>query len=217
MPTRTNPIHEAASQAEWSLRTIGRELRLARILAGKTQRQVGAAIGSSAATVCRVEQSRQPSVTVPYLMRHAAAIGMKLSLKAFPAGRRMLDAAQLDLLQKFNARLHPSWQRTMEAVVPIPGDLRAADELIRNANCSCAIEAIARLADHQAQARAGRLKARDLGADRLILLVSGSHANRRALHEVGPLADAGFPIGTRAAMRALEAGEDPGGDAIILI
>ena len=115
-------------------------------------------------------------------------------MKTYPGGRRPLDAGQLALLAAFNARLHPTWSRRLEVVVPIEGDLRAADEVIRTDACSCSVEAITRLADLQRQTRSGRAKQRDLKADRLILVVKGSHANRRLLRAAGRIVDDAFPI-----------------------
>ncbi len=147
----------------------------------------------------------------------AAAVGMKVSLNLFPAGRRPLDSSQLALLNSFNARIGPQWRRELEKVMPIEGDLRAVDEVISTDACSCAVEAITRLADWQGQLRPARAKQRDLGATRLILLVLGSRANRRMLHEIGPIARHEFPIGTREALRTLAVGEDPGADCLILL
>lgn len=154
---------------------------------------------------------------MPDLIRFGAAIGLKVYLKTYPGGRRPLDAGQLALLASFNARLHPTWTRRLEVVVPIEGDLRAADEVIRIAACSCSVEAITRLADVQKQTRDGRAKQRDLKADRLILVVKGSHANRRLMRAAGRVLDDAFPISTRAALRALSTGEDPGGDCLVVI
>lgn len=217
MPSRTNPVAEATSLARWVLLQIGRELRVARVIAGKTQAQVGTAVRRSASYVSRIESGRVRNASMERLMRHAAAVGMKLYANVFPAGRRPLDAAQLGLLEDFNARLHPAWSRQFEVVVPQPGDLRAADELIRIASCSCAVEAITRFADVQAQIRSAHAKQRDLGADRLILVVRGSHANRRMIRAAGPLLNEMLPVGTRTALRALGAGQDPGGDCLILL
>ena len=144
-------------------------------------------------------------------------MGLKLYVKTYPGGRQPLDAGQLALLADFNARLHPSWLRKLEVVVPIDGDLRAADEVIRSDACSCVVEAITRLADLQGQTRSGRAKQRDLRADRLILLVKGSHANRRVLKAAGHIVTDAFPVGTRHALRALAAGQDPGGDCLVLL
>jgi transcriptional regulator with XRE-family HTH domain len=195
----------------------GRELRVARITAGLTQRQVAARVGRSASWVCRVERGRARAGSLVELVRLGAAVGLKLYVKAYPGGRRPLDAGQLALLASFNARLHPTWSRRLEVVVPIEGDLRAADEVIRTDACSCSVEAVTRLADLQRQTRSGRAKQRDLKADRLILVVKGSHANRRLLRAAGRIVEDAFPISTREALRALGAGHDPGGDCLVVL
>jgi transcriptional regulator with XRE-family HTH domain len=217
MPSRTNPVHEARHRGTWVLLEIGRELRVARIRAGMIQRQVATGVGCSASRISRIEAGRVSRVPLVELMTIAAAVGMKVWARCVPGGRRPLDAAQLSLLERFNARLNHAWRRKLEAVIPLPGDLRAVDEMLRIEGCSCAVEAITRFADVQAQVRPARAKQRDIGADRLILLVSGSHANRRMLHEAGPILREAFSIGSRQALRALAEGRDPGGDCLILL
>ena len=217
MSTRTNPIHEARGYSRWLRGRLGRELRIARHRAGHTQRRTGRAIGRSGSWISRVEAGRVPGVSLAELTLIAAAVGMKLSANLFPAGRRPLDAPQLALLNRFNARIGPQWHRELDRVMPLAGDLRAVDEVISTGSCSCAVEAITRLVDWQAQLRPARAKQRDLGAARLILLIQGSHANRRMLHELGPLVPDDFPIGTRHALRSLAAGEDPGGDCLVVL
>jgi transcriptional regulator with XRE-family HTH domain len=217
MANRWSPMHEAVRFAEWVLADVGRELRVARITSGLTQAQVGLAIGRSASWVSRVERGRNRSVALQDHVRHGAAVGLKLYIKSYPGGRRPLDAGQLALLTSFNARLHPSWRRQLEVVMPTRGDLRAADELIRIDSVSCAVEAVTRFADVQSQSRTGLAKQRDIGADRLILVVKGSHANRRVLNAAGPIIADYFPIPGRDALRALAAGRDPGGDSLVVI
>lgn len=217
MANRTSPVQDAIHQGAWVRMTVGRELRIGRVTAGKTQREVGNAVGRSASNISRVERGAVAKVSVVDLMAIAAAVGLRLWVRVVPGGRRTLDAAQLALIEAFNRRLHASWKRELEAVVPIAGDLRAADELIRNDACSCTVEAITRIADLQGQLRPAKAKQRDLQADRLILLVKGSHANRRILHEAGPMVRQAFPIATRDALSALGDGEDPGGDCLIVM
>lgn len=217
MANRTNPIHDAARRAAWVNLQVCRELRLARIVAGMTQRQVGTGIRHSASWVSRLEAGQVKGISVVELARASAAVGLKLHVTTFPAGRRPLDAPQIALLESFNRRLHASWRRRMEVPMPIAGDHRAVDEVIRNDTCSCAVEAYTRLADGERQVRSARTKQRDVRADRLILLVKGSRANRRLLHELGPLIHDEFPVETRRAMTALAAGRDPGGDCMILL
>lgn len=217
MPSRTNPIHDAVRLAAWVRLQIGRDLRVARICAGMTQRQVGMAVRCSASHISRIENAQVVQVSVLQLSMVAAAVGLKLYITVHPAGRRPLDKPQITLLDDFNARLHPSWRRRIEVPIPIDGDLRAVDELIQNDACTCAVEAFTRFSDVQRQVRPARLKQRDLGADRLILLVRGSRANREMLREAGPILTNEFPVATRAAMRALAAGQDPGGDCLIVL
>src|SRR5437762_5318688 len=101
--------------------------------------------------------------------------------------------------------------------MPITGDLRAVDARLTLDGCTIAVEAFTRLADFQAQSRASLLKKRDLSATRLVLLVAATHANRRALREAAGIVNASFPLGTRAILRALAAGRDPGADGVVLI
>jgi transcriptional regulator with XRE-family HTH domain len=215
--TRRNPIHEAAIQADWSLREIGRELRLARIAAGLSQRQVASALGWSQARVSHVEHGQYPSARLRDLSRFAAVVGMRLWSRVYPGVRHVVDGPQLALLGRLHRRVDPAAGWDLEVPMPIEGDLRAADGRIRLATCSVLVEAITRLADAQAQVRAAQRKRRDLGCDHLILLIGETGANRRALHEAGHAFVAAFPITQRAALRALAAGRDPGGDAIILL
>jgi hypothetical protein len=101
--------------------------------------------------------------------------------------------------------------------MPIKGDLRSADARITIPGCSAVVEAITRLADLEAQSRAGMLKKRDLAANRLILVLSATRANRRALAEAADVVRASFPLGTRTIMQRLSEGRDPGSDAIVLL
>ena len=217
MANRTSPLREAARLASWILRDIGRELRVARILAGFTQVQVARPLGKSKSYVSRVENGRIAGIKMADLTHHAATVGLKPWFKLFPAGRRVMDAPQLALLARFRARIATTWRIELEVPMRLAGDLRAADALISIAGCRCMVEIITRLADFQAQLRAAHAKERDLGADRLIFVLAGTTTNRRVLREAaGAVADA-FPVDTRTALRLLGAGVDPGGDALVVL
>jgi hypothetical protein len=142
---------------------------------------------------------------------------LKPYVRLYPAVSRPMDRPQLALFARFRARLGAAWQITVEAPMPISGDLRAADALIRIPSCRCMVEVITRLADVQAQLRAARIKQRDLGADRLVFVVAGTTANRRAIREAGSALTDAFPLHTREALLRLGAGVDPGADALILL
>lgn len=181
------------------------------------QVDVARGIGSSTSQICRVEHGKASKLTVDALTRHAAAVGLKPWLKLFPLGRRLLDAPQLDLLARFRARLHPAWTWETEVPMPIAADLRSADCRITIPGCSILVEAYTRLSDWQAQSAAAARKKRDLGADRLILLVAATHANRDAAAGAARVSDGSFPLRTKTVFAALAAGRDPGADAIAFI
>lgn len=210
-------VREANRLASWLLRDLGRELRVARIAAGLRQLDVARRLGTSTASICRVEKGSIRALTLGRLQRHAAVVGLKPFLKLYPSARRVLDQPQLDLLADFRARLHTAWSFATEVGVPIPGDLRAADCRFATAGCVCIGEAYTRISDYQAQSRAALLKKRDLGAERLYLIVRGTTTNRHALRAAGALVRASFPLETRAVMQALGEGRDPGGDGIVLL
>ncbi|MDQ3345980.1 MAG: helix-turn-helix domain-containing protein, partial [Chloroflexota bacterium] len=72
MANRTSPIREAGRLAAWLLKDLGRELRVARILAGFTQAQVARQLGKSTSYVSRVENGLVTSLSVADLTRHAS-------------------------------------------------------------------------------------------------------------------------------------------------
>lgn len=214
---RVSPVREAARLAASIVRDFGRELRVARISGGMTQRATGERIGKSASYVSRVENGRIAGVKMTDLVRHAAALGLRPWFRLYPSGRRPLDAPQLATLHRLRERLSHAWVVAIEVPVPIAGDLRAADAVISIPGCRCLVEVITRLADWQAQVRAARLKHRDLGTDRLLLVIADTTTNRRLLRSVPDVALTEFPLRTREALAALRAGLDPGGDAVVLI
>jgi len=214
---RSSPLHEATLQANWLLQRIGRELRLARIAAGMTQQQVATRLGSSRARVSRVERAKVVHLSVIALARHAAVVGLRLSMQFFPGARRVLDAPQLALLQRLRDRLGNAWAWALEVPMPIARDLRAVDAVLTRAALTVAVEAITRLSDVQAQLRAAQLKRRDVGATRLVILVADTNANRRAIAEARPMLEAALQMGTRKTLASLAVGADPGQDCLIVI
>ena len=214
---RSSPLHEATLQANWLLQRIGRELRLARIAAGATQDQIAKRIGTGKAQVSRIEHGHGGDLRVALLARHASVVGLRLSVQLYPGTRYVLDAPQLGLLERLRTRLGAAWSWEIEVPMPAERDLRAVDARLRRGDCTIAVEAMTRLADVQAQVRAAQLKRRDIGATRLLLLIGGTRANRRALAAAEPILSAAFLSGTWRLLRQLSAGEDPGGDLLVVM
>jgi transcriptional regulator with XRE-family HTH domain len=217
MATRTRAADEAARRLRRQLVELGGEVRAARHAAGLTQRAVAAATRTSPARISLLEQGRVSTVAMWQLTHVAATVGLRLSCKAYPVGAPIRDAAQVGYIERFLARIGAGWSRLLEAPIPLPGDLRAVDVLLRGGGCVIAVEVITRLADVQAQLRAAMEKARDIGANRLIIVLAGTHANRRALDAARGSLPGSFVIDTRGVMADLAARRDPRVNAIVLL
>jgi hypothetical protein len=100
--------------------------------------------------------------------------------------------------------------------MPIRGDLRAIDVHLGSADGTVAVEVITRLADLQAQLRAAQLKARDARAARLVIVVAGTFANRRAVADARATIVHSYDLDARHVLADLAAGRIPPRDALIL-
>ena len=195
---------------------LGTELRKARRMAGISQDTLGAAAGMSGSEVGRVERGESPWLTTVHAARLLSGVGLDLWVRAFPGGPPVRDAAHLQLLARFEARLPTSMKGHREWPIPNSRDRRALDLFIAGLPLRTGVEAETMLDDIQALQRDINLKRRDAGLERMILLVRDSRRNRDVLRATDALQQS-FPMSTRAAMAALARGQDPGADAIVVL
>ena len=217
MATRTRAIHEANRRWGRQLREIGDELRAGRHIRGVTQTAVGRVIGLSQSEISRRELGQMRRFNGEAMALHAAAVGLRLSVKLWPVGGGIRDAAQARYISRLTARIGRRWRIRLEAPVPIRGDLRAADILLTAGPTQIVVEVITRLSDLQAQLRSAHAKARDMRATRLIIAVAGTHANRRALAAARPTLVATYDLDAQRVLAELARGRDPGRDAIVAL
>lgn len=194
-----------------------REIRDARIGRNLSQAAVGRAIGLSDSQVSLIERGGHRDVPFVLVSRLLAVVGLELSARAYPAGGGLRDAGQLALLDRLRTRVSGSLSWRSEVPIPIEGDLRAWDAALVGPRLTIGIDAETRVRDLQAVDRRVMLKLRDSGFDRAVLLVASTRSNRAALHQAGLSLQANYPIGTRAAVIALAAGQDPGGNCLIVL
>jgi transcriptional regulator with XRE-family HTH domain len=195
---------------------VGHEVRVARIAAGLSQRELARMSGVSHAAIGRLERLDVRRITIDRLAVIASVLGLELRVKLYLIGTPVRDAAHLALIDRLRKRVSPHLRLRTEVPVPLPGDMRSADVVIDGPNVEAMIEAETRLNDLQATERRARVKQRDFGIKRLILLVADTRHNRAVLEEHPELVDR-FPISTRACLLALRDGRDPGGDALVLL
>jgi transcriptional regulator with XRE-family HTH domain len=216
MPTRSNPNQEGFRIAARVVTEVADELREARVGRGLSQAQLAKALATQRLRISAVERRVPKAMTLDHLARHAAALGLKLSVKLYPVGEPIRDVAQVRYINQFVARVGTSWRVRLDVPMPLAGDLRAIDVVLDGA-CVIAVEVVTRLRDVQAVLRAGQLKQRDFGATRLILVVPGPKANRAALAAARPALIAAFDLDSQRTLRLLAAGRDPGRDAIVIL
>jgi transcriptional regulator with XRE-family HTH domain len=215
--TRERRLDRARRQAQRALIIIGEEFRQVRLQVGLTLAELGDAVGLSSSEISRIELGQARYVPFERLVLIAAALGLDLPLRAFPAGEPIRDAAQLALLAKLRRLLPPMLLWRTEVPLDIPGDRRAWDAVIERRGWRVAVEAESRLRDVQTCSRRVALKRRDDRIDVVILLVADTRHNRHVLRLARPDLVAEFPVRGATALAALAKGERPSGSAIILL
>jgi transcriptional regulator with XRE-family HTH domain len=213
--TREGPGERGRRRGERLLRTLLDEAREARIAAGLTQAEIGRAIGISKARISVIERGEFKTVPFVVVAQVLATVGLDLSARAYPVEGQLRDAGQVRLLARLRPRIAPMIGWRTEARIGGPGDLRAWDVELNVGGLRIGVDAETRLRDFQAVDRRVMLKARDSGVDRVILLVADTRHNREALRALGIVALGNYPVTSAAALAALAAGRDLGGNAIV--
>lgn len=216
MPTRESLRVLGTRHAASTRHRLADDARSLRRSSGVSQERLAAAAGVSRDWLADLEHGRLRIIDIHRVTLVFACLGHKLVIRAYPVGVGLRDAGHLRLLERFTARLAPTWRRVAEAGMPIAGDLRAWDQLLIG-DVRIGVEAETRPADLQSIGREMWLKLRDSHADRMILLVADTHRNRAVVRASIATLRQTFPLDTRTTLAALAAGRDPGANALVLL
>ena len=214
MSTRERARDRGLRRATQIRTDIASELRAARLAADVTQSHVARVAGLTQPSISRAETPSAGPVSIEALAVHSAVLGMQLSVKTYPVGSPVRDAAHLELLARFRLAVYDGFGWHPEALIGQRGDLRAWDVLL-SGPVRIGVDAETRLRDIQSLQRKTGAKARDSGVDRVVLVVSNSRHNRRVLNEHALALSGTFRLGHMATMDALRAGRDPGDNGIV--
>ena len=175
------------------------------------------------------------------LARVSSVVGLDLTVRTYPGGSVLRDAGHRALLERLRAAISPALGWRTEVPLPNPGDQRAWDAMIvghvrpqasvtRQTGIAgsdrtdpsvrpfrIGVEAETHPRDMQALQRRLALKRRDGGVDHVVLVLAATRGNRGFLREARSALLPDFPVPGRVAVRALSAGLDPGGSAIVMI
>jgi transcriptional regulator with XRE-family HTH domain len=217
MGVREGRAARAQDRSARQVRAVGRDIRLARQLAGLSMPELSRATGISPSAWSRLERGVLSDVSMARLAIAADSVGLELGIRLYPHGDAVRDGAHLRLLERLRARLHPRLGWRTE--VPLGGDreLRAWDASISDGRQRIVVEAETRLTDLQAVERRLNLKLRDGGEALVILLVAETRNNRAALRAAAGGWRVAFPIGTRASLATLAEGRLPTQSAIVVL
>jgi hypothetical protein len=159
-------------------------------------------------------------VSIAELGAWCAVVGLDLGIRAYPTGDPIRDRAQLALLERFRARLHPSLRWRTEVPLAIERDLRAWDAEVSGGareRWRIRVEAETNVADGQALQRRLQLKIRDDPVGHVVLLVSETRANRQAVRLLKAGLRETLPLEARKVMAALGTRQDPDGSGIVML
>jgi transcriptional regulator with XRE-family HTH domain len=216
MARRERAATIGAARSRLLRQRISDEVHQARLASGLSIRQVARTLGVSPDRVARAERGGAPALTIDLAARMAAVLGLQLAASLYPSGDPVRDAAHLRLLGRFRTRLHRGLTWRTEVPIPIAGDLRSGDALITDTDWDALVEAETHLGDIQLIERRSSAKQRDLGAERLILLVADTRHNREVIRLHRELRER-FPVDARTCLRELGSGRDPGGDCLLVL
>ena len=217
MATIDRRRNRGARQATAALRRIGDECRAARLAAGLSQVAVGRSFGVSHTHISRIERGLARSASLADLSLVAAAVGLDLNVRVYPARQPLRDAAHLHLLDLLRRRVAAPLRWRTEVPIPIRGDPRAWDAAIELGGTMVGVEAETRLTDVQALTRRLALKQRDAGVRVVILIVAATRSNRTLLRMVDPGFTDAFPLRPRSILGELAAGRLPSSSGMLLL
>ena len=199
------------------LLSLGEEFRASRLAAGLTLGEAANAVGISGAELSRVERGLAPWLDILTASKVGAVVGLDVSVRAFPGGNPLRDAAHSRMFAAFRDLLGPGLRLRAEVPVTDGPDSRGWDGFLDDRADVAAVELESRVSDGQALSRRLALKQRDGHVACLILVVLDTRSNRAALRLAGPVLESQFPGRDHDIRAALSNGRIPQRSGVLLL
>jgi transcriptional regulator with XRE-family HTH domain len=217
MGSRERPVDVGSRRGRELTTTVLRELQLARVDRNLSGAALAAELGISGAQYSRIERGLIRGLTIEQASALLAAVGLDLSIRVYPGGQPLRDAAHAALLDRLRSELHRSLRVLAEVPFPTPGDQRAWDIVVVGQAWRHGFEAETRPRDLQSLERRLALKFRDGRVDAASLLLLDSRHNREFVRANAASLMERFPVSGARALELLRAGVDPGAGSVILL
>jgi transcriptional regulator with XRE-family HTH domain len=205
-------------QGQRLVRSIGDEFRTARLALGLSQRHLALTARVSRSQYGRIELGAVQHLSILTAARISAVLGLDLSARTYPGGRPIRDTAHARRLRRLLGHVGPP----LESVTDVPlrrttvyPEQRAWDAVLSHDGRRTAVELETRLHDVQALTRHIHMKQRDDAPDELLLVVANTRANRRVVHEFGPLFADWPRLRTAGVLKRMRSGQHPGTGLIL--
>jgi transcriptional regulator with XRE-family HTH domain len=195
------------------------ELRTKRIGAGISQAALAKAAGLDRSQLSRLEADLVGDVTIVRMSEIASLLGMELSVGLHPIGDPIRDKGQHALSKRFDGLLTEEWQVTNETLLPMTGDHRAWDKLLRlrGDDYRVGVDLETRIRDVQALTRRTRMRERDGGVDAILIVLSDTSTNRRLDDELRISLGREYETPSRQILAALRTGRRLPGSGVVLL
>ena len=217
MPSRVRRHAQAAERGRASTAHLLGELRAARLDRNVSGHVIAEALGLSRSQYSRLERGLTGGLTIEQATIALDAVGLDLSVRAYPGGSPIRDAAHAALIDRLRARCHPSIRVLTEVPLPTDRDQRAWDVVLAGSSWRHHVEVETRPRDRQAVERRIALKTRDGAEGGVSLLLLDSRHCRDFVRAAGEALTARFPVPGTVALAALRAGADPGAGSVLLL
>ena len=165
----------------------------------------------------RLERGLTGGLTIEQATIALDAVGLDLSVRAFPGGSPIRDAAHAALIERLRSRCHRSVRLLTEVPLPEDRDRRAWDVVLLGRGWQHHVEVETRPRDRQALERRLALKTRDGATGGVSLLLLDSRHGRDFVRAGGEALAERFPVPASVALAALRAGHDPGAGSVVLL
>lgn len=220
MATRQTRLLRGRRRGDVLVRRTLSELRERRMMLGISQHAMARELGCSQANLWRTE-AEEVAVTVVRLSEMASVMGLELSIGLHELGDPIRDKGQQALAGRFAALLSPRWAVTSEALLPMPGDLRAWDKLLRLTGAErgqlVGVDLETRIRDAPALVRRTRMRERDGGVDAIVIVLSDSATDRRLVAQLRDALGHDYATNSRVLLKALREGSALAGSGVVLI
>lgn len=220
MATVERLLQHGTQRGDRALRLVGEELRDKRLTVGLSQHEVAVALRVSRTTYTRIEGGQSPTLSIRRAAQVAAILGLDLSIRTYPGGNPLRDAAQAERLSRLLALVIAPLSYRTEVGLPQregqPREQRAWDAMILGRGRRTGVEMEMRIRDAQALERRIDLKRRDDPVDNLVVLVADTRANRAVLRENPALCPRLVRLSLVAVARLLRDGQHPPSALVVI-